>query len=122
MAVAGGLLQAAPAQAMPRLGGGPVTAVFSIERALFFDGPAVTALLLLAGAALALPLRLGIGGCVVGVLGLASGLADRAFRGGSPAALGLSSFLLTVLSVAVTSWVVAHEGASPRRMPAVATA
>lgn len=121
MGALGGLLQAAAAQIAPRLAdSSATTAVYGIERAVFFDGPAVTAVLLLGAAALSLPRWLGGFGLAVGTLGLVAGLGDLAARGGFPAAFGLGGFLLTVVWVALTSVTLAREAAPDRAFAAAA--
>lgn len=125
MGVLGGLLQATAAQVAPRLtDDGSLSLVYSLERAVFFDGPAVTAILLLTAAAATLPRWLGAFGVVVGLLGLVAGLGDLARRGGFPEAFGLSGFLLTVLWVALASVTLARESSPARAVgtpaPAVA--
>ena len=119
MGVLGGLLQTAAAQAAGRLAEpGPLTALWAVERAVFFDGPAVTAVLLLAAAAGTLPRWLGAFGVAVGLLGLVSGLGDLGSRSGFPAAFGLGGFLLTVVWVALTSVTVGRDGSVvPGRQP-----
>ena len=119
MGVLGGLLQAAAAQVAPRLtDDGAVSAVYAVQRAVFFDGPPVVVPLLLGASALTLPRWLGALGAGIGVLGLVAGLADLAQRDGAPTALGLSGFLLTVLWVALTSWALAREGGTSRAFAA----
>ena len=122
--VLGGLLQAAVAQVAARLtDDSALTAAYAVERAVFFDGPALAALLLLGAAAPALPRWLGGAGLGIGVLGAVAGLTDLAQRSGSPAALGLTGFLLTVAWVAATTVTLAREsGPAPARAAAPATA
>ena len=113
MGVLGGLLQAATAQLALRTDDDRVVgAAYALERAVFFDAPAVTTLVLLAAAAAVLPRWLGGLGIAIGLLGLVAGMGDLARRGGFPAAFGLSGFLLTVLWVAAASVVLGRDGST----------
>ncbi|MGN6608461.1 MAG: hypothetical protein ACTHMS_15805 [Jatrophihabitans sp.] len=123
--VLGGVVQAGLAAHASDLDPSALLAAFTLERAVFYAGPAlVVAGVALAAAAGASPTWHRALSALLGVVALAGGVVQLTSTSGAATGLGFAGFLLTVVWVAATMFVLWRardaDGTAKRAAPAVA--